>query len=134
MRMKTPKPLAVALALSFAMVAGCEADIPDPHATEIAELTRAVGTLTASNETLGKELSAMARKGEWQDMPKRVPDSLMDEVAVIGKPAEIPVKLAERYRGLLDRVSLYFPIPARDATEKWRAFAKSFRGADGATT
>ncbi len=85
-------------------------------------------------ETLGKELSAMARKGEWQDMPKRVPDSLMDEVAVIGKPAEIPVKLAERYRGLLDRVSLYFPIPARDATEKWRAFAESFRGADGATT
>ncbi len=83
-------------------------------------------------EALGKELSAKARRGEWQDMPKHIPDSLMEEVAVIGTSAEIPGKLAERYRGLLDRVSLYFPIPARDSTEKWTQFAEAFRAADGA--
>ncbi len=83
-------------------------------------------------EALGKELSAKARRGEWQDMPTHIPDSLMEEVAVIGKPAEIPAKLAERYRGLLDRVSLYFPIPSRDSTEKWQHFVEAFRAADGA--
>ncbi len=83
-------------------------------------------------EALGKELSAKARKGEWNDMPKHVPDSLVEEVAVIGKPDEIPGRLAARYAGLLDRVSLYFPIPAGDSTERWQRFNEAFRAADGA--
>ncbi len=80
-------------------------------------------------EELGKELSQKARRGEWGEMPKHIPDSLMEEVAVIGKPGEIPAKLAARYNGLLDRVSLYFPIPAGDSTETWKAFADAFRAA-----
>ena len=62
-------------------------------------------------------------------MARYVPDALVEEVAVVGAPSEVPLRLAERYEGLLDRVSLYFPIPANDSTEKWRGFNEAFRAA-----
>ena len=44
-------------------------------------------------------------------MPPLIPDALLEEVAITGSPNEIPRKLRERYEGILDRVSLYFPFP-----------------------
>jgi len=78
---------------------------------------------------LGKELSQMARNGEWDAMTKKVPDSLLESVAVIAKPGDLGPALAKRYRGVLQRVSLYFPIAADDADETWSSFVKSFRAA-----
>ena len=80
-------------------------------------------------EALGKELSGLARRGAWTEMPELVPDALVEEVAVIAAPSELPARLAERYRGLLDRVSLYFPIPAGDPDSVWATFVERFRKA-----
>lgn len=80
-------------------------------------------------EELGKRLSAMARRGEWDEMPALVPDALVEEVAVVASPSELPARLFERYQGLLDRVSLYFPIPAADPDARWTAFVEQFRKA-----
>ena len=62
-------------------------------------------------------------------MPRLVPDALMDEVAVAARPAELPVKLRRRYRGLLQRVGLYFPIPHEAPEATWKSFVDAFRAA-----
>ena len=80
-------------------------------------------------DSLGVELSALMRKGDMAAMPKLVPDALMEEVAVTASPSELPAKLRQRYEGVLQRVSLYFPIPTDAPEGKWRAFVAAFRAA-----
>ena len=64
-------------------------------------------------EALGKELSALARAGRFAEMPARVPDALLDAVAVSAEPARVGETIRARYAGdLVQRVSPYAPIPA----------------------
>ncbi len=69
-----------------------------------------------------RQLSHLMRNGEFAEMPKLVPDSLMDALAVHGSFAELPKKLRERSDGVLDRVSLYYPIGADDPDDMWATF------------
>ena len=69
------------------------------------------------------------RQGEFDAMPRLVPDALLEEVAIVAPPAEVPIELRRRYEGLLDRVSLYFPIPEGAPEAHWRRFTESFRAA-----
>ncbi len=71
-------------------------------------------------DSLGKELSDLMRKGEMAAMPKLVPDALMEEIAVVASPSELPAKLRQRYEGVLQRVSLYFPIPEGSPEAEWQ--------------
>ncbi|MEA2624214.1 MAG: hypothetical protein QOD06_259 [Candidatus Binatota bacterium] len=82
---------------------------------------------------VARQLSDLARRGEWAAMAKLVPDDVVEAVGVIEKPSALPKAIRERYAGVLDRVSLYFPIRAEDSEGAWQAFAKAFRddGADG---
>ena len=76
---------------------------------------------------LGEELSAMARRGEWEALPRQISDQMVQMFSVHASPAELPKALHARYGGLLGRVSLYFPIQAGDSDDRWRAFTNSFR-------
>ena len=76
---------------------------------------------------LGKQLSALMRKGELGAMPALVPDELFEQIAVVASPSELPAKLRERYEGVLDRVSLYFPLPEGADVEDWKGFVNTFR-------
>lgn len=78
---------------------------------------------------LGKELSDLMRKGELAAMPKRVPDALLEELAIAATPTQLPIKLRQRYAGLLQRVSLYLPIPPQAAEADWQRFVTSFHTA-----
>lgn len=78
---------------------------------------------------VARELSALARRGEWAAMPKLVPDALLELIAVVAKPAELAGALRRRYDGVLQRVSLYFPIRAGEPEGAWKAFAAEFRAA-----
>jgi probable F420-dependent oxidoreductase len=80
-------------------------------------------------ESLGKELSALMRQGDMAAMPKLVPDALLEEVAIIASPAELPRKLRQRYEGILHRVSLYFPLPEGAPEAEWQRFVDTFRAA-----
>ncbi|MCZ6874360.1 MAG: TIGR03617 family F420-dependent LLM class oxidoreductase [bacterium] len=77
--------------------------------------------------SIGKELNDLMRKGDMAAMPKLVPDELLEQVAVVASPAQLPSKLRQRYEGVLQRVSLYFPISATEPETKWQQFAAAFR-------
>jgi probable F420-dependent oxidoreductase len=79
--------------------------------------------------SLGHELSALMRKGDLLAMPQLVPDALLEEIALVAGPADLPGKLRQRYEGILQRVSLYFPIPESAAETDWQRFVDTFHTA-----
>ena len=78
---------------------------------------------------LGKELSDLMRRGEFAAMPGQVPDELLEAVTVSARFDELGAMLRRRYQGLIDRVSLYFPMPEGAEEAPWRAFVEAFRAA-----
>lgn len=69
----------------------------------------------------GERLSRLAARGHWDEMPREIGDEMLDAFAVTATQAELPGKLATRYAGLLDRVTLYRPfVPGQDETS-WQA-------------
>jgi len=77
---------------------------------------------------VARALSVGAREGKWAEMPKLVTDAIVDTVAIVAKPTDLARKIRERYDGLLDRVSLYFPIRNAEAAEEtWKTFVADFR-------
>ncbi len=78
---------------------------------------------------VAKQLSVHARQGEWDQMSKLITDDLIDKIAVVAKPSELPKAIKQRYTGIFDRVSLYFPIRAGEAEETWKNFVTAFRAA-----
>lgn len=80
-------------------------------------------------DALGKELSDLMRRGEFAAMPAKVPDALLEEVSVAADFDRLGGVLRRRYEGLLDRVSLYFPVPEGAPEARWREFVAAFRAA-----
>jgi probable F420-dependent oxidoreductase len=80
-------------------------------------------------ESLGRELSALMRRGDLEAMPRLVPDALLEAVAVVASPAELPLKLRQRYEGIVDRVALYFPLSEGAVEADWQQFVAAFRAA-----
>jgi probable F420-dependent oxidoreductase len=56
---------------------------------------------------LQTELNTLSKRGEWDEMGRRIDDVVLDAFAVSGSPEEVPALLAKRYSGLIDRISLY---------------------------
>jgi probable F420-dependent oxidoreductase len=81
-------------------------------------------------EALGRELSMLAREGRFGDMPARVPDALLDAVAVSAEPAGVGAAIGARYAGdLVQRVYPYAPIPADDPGGRFAALVAGIRSA-----
>lgn len=78
---------------------------------------------------LGKELSRMMRSGEMNEMPKKIPDAIVEQVAIVGKLSEVGPVVRQRYDGVLDRVAYYYPIPGDEPVAKWKAFTDAVRAA-----
>lgn len=72
-------------------------------------------------------LKALAAQGKWNDMPALVSDAMLDRFALRGSWAELPALLRQRYSGLLDRVSYYFPLVPGENEAGWRASAAAFK-------
>jgi len=60
-------------------------------------------------EAISPELHAESLAGDWKGMSRLITDEILDEVAISGTYETIGRKLRGRYKGLLDRVSLYQP-------------------------
>ena len=58
---------------------------------------------------LGAELHTLSRQDRWAEMTRLVPDDVVDAFCVAAPPGELPALLADRFGGLLTRLSVRLP-------------------------
>ena len=73
------------------------------------------------------QLRALAARGRWTDMPSLITDEILETFALRGTWAELPEKVQEKYGGLMDRVSYYFPFVPGQSEDGWRATIAGFK-------
>jgi probable F420-dependent oxidoreductase, MSMEG_2256 family len=74
---------------------------------------------------LQPELQLRTRRGEWDTMAALIPDELVAELTVSGRPEEIAPQVAARYGDLVDRVA--FNAPYRAEPDVWARVLAGFR-------
>lgn len=79
---------------------------------------------------LGDHMNALTKAGKWDEMWRDVSDEVMNEIAVVAPPEDLPYKVRERYEGLLDRVGYYYPFAPEDKTRQiiWHEASKAMEG------
>lgn len=75
-----------------------------------------------------EQLSALASRGRWAEMPALINDDILAEFALRGTWAELPGLVRVKYSGLLDRVSYYFPFVPGQNDPGWHATLAGFNG------
>lgn len=71
-------------------------------------------------EDTARQLSALASRGAWTEMPGLISDDILYECAVIASPGELPDALLDRYQGLVDHLGLYIPFMPGERDELWK--------------
>jgi probable F420-dependent oxidoreductase len=74
-----------------------------------------------------QQLSRLAARGHWDEMPPLISDEMLDVFAVSGTWGELPGKLTARYDGLLDRVMYYLPFVPGQMDDRWRQVIEAFK-------
>ena len=75
-------------------------------------------------EQTARELHRKSVQGDWEGMKRLITDEMLDAFAVSGTYETIAGKLAQRYSGLLDRISLYQPYETALNDARVSAIAK----------
>lgn len=78
-------------------------------------------------EETARQLSKMAREGEWAAMPDLINDDILSTIAVTGTWAELPGIIRQKYGDRLDRVSYYLPYTPGENEAGWRATIAGFK-------
>ena len=73
------------------------------------------------------ELKAKAARGRWNELPSLITDEMLDRFVLRGTWADLPAKVLQKYNGLLDRVSYYFPIVPGENEDGWRSTVEGFK-------
>lgn len=74
-------------------------------------------------KSIAEQLSALAARGRWEEMPALISDDILAEFAEEDEWSALPAKLFRRYDGLLDRIAYYFELPDDVASMTVREFA-----------
>jgi hypothetical protein len=77
-------------------------------------------------ESLSPELHQKSLEGDWKGMARLITDEILNEVAVSGNYETIGKQLREKYRGLLDRISLYQPYETKADDPRLNRFVSDF--------
>lgn len=80
---------------------------------------RAVMELHGWSDT-AERLSGLAARGQWSEMPALISDEMLSVFAVRASAGDVPGLLAQRYSGLVDRLSLYIPFVPGERDAFWR--------------
>ncbi|MFQ5409980.1 MAG: TIGR03617 family F420-dependent LLM class oxidoreductase [Anaerolineales bacterium] len=78
-------------------------------------------------DDVAEQLSRLAVRGRWDEMPMLVPDAFVSECVTEGTWDDIGARLRERYDGLLDRLAIYVPLSEAADLERWRRLAEAVR-------
>ena len=76
-------------------------------------------------EKTAEELSSLAARGKWGEMPGLIDDRMLETFAVVASPADLPAALAARYEGLVDRLSLYIPFVPGQRDRFWKGLLQA---------
>jgi probable F420-dependent oxidoreductase len=76
-------------------------------------------------EGVANQLSELAKRGQWGDMPALIDDQMLATFAVVAKPTELREAVLERYLGLADRLALYLPFVPGERDEFWKGFVEA---------
>jgi probable F420-dependent oxidoreductase len=76
--------------------------------------------------SIAEQLSALAARGRWTEMPGLISDEMLAEFALQGTWAELPGRVKAKYTSLLDRVSYYFPFVPGQNDAGWQATIAGF--------
>jgi len=69
---------------------------------------------------LQTDLNALSKRGEWQAMGELIEGEVLDAFAVVAEtPEDVAKKLAERFGGLVQRLSFYAPY--QSDPDRWKA-------------
>lgn len=77
---------------------------------------------------LQPELRTLSKQGRWLEMGGLVSDEMLRTFAVWAEPDAVPNALAERYRGIADRIAITCHAqPHRTHAERWREVVAACR-------
>jgi probable F420-dependent oxidoreductase len=71
-------------------------------------------------ESIAEQLSSLAARGSWGEMPALVSDEMLAAFAVVASPSELAAALRQRYAGLADRLGLYLPFVPGQKDGFWK--------------
>lgn len=76
---------------------------------------------------VGEQLSALAHRGQWNEMPSLISDAMMEAFAVRAGSEEVAERVRQRYAGLADRLAFYRSYEPGVRDPYWTAAAKQIR-------
>ncbi len=73
-----------------------------------------------------EQLSRLAARKQWGDMPSLITDDMIDTFAIVAPPDEVGHAALDRYTGLVDRITFYLPYVPGPFTPLWASAIKTF--------
>jgi probable F420-dependent oxidoreductase len=77
-------------------------------------------------EDIGEQLSAMAARKQWGDMPKLITDEMIETFAIVAPPDKVGEAVIARYSGLVDRIGFYVPYFPGQFESLWQPTLAAF--------
>jgi len=60
---------------------------------------------------LSEELNALSKRGEWDEMGRRITDEMLHEFAIVAPPDKVAEQLVAKYGDVFTRTGFYAPYP-----------------------
>jgi probable F420-dependent oxidoreductase len=76
-------------------------------------------------EDVAQELSGLASRGSWGEMPGLIDDDMLSTFAIATDIASLKSTLLDKYGTLVDRIGLYLPFVPGEREDLWRAFLRT---------
>lgn len=74
------------------------------------------------------ELSKLASRGNWGDMPALINDEILNDFAVVSSLPDLPIDIMSRYQGLADRLTVYKPFTPGMDDIFWNSLVQVING------
>src|SRR5262249_38762671 len=71
---------------------------------------------------LQTELNVLSKQGKWEEMGELIDDDILNTFAVVAEPEQIAAGIAERFAGVVTRLSFYAPY--QSDRDRWAAVMK----------
>ena len=77
---------------------------------------------------LGQELNTLSKRGEWDEMGRRITDEVLHEFAIVAPPNKVAGQLLARYGDIFTRTGFYSPYPLPEGF--WEPVMRELQAAD----